>query len=328
MIVLFDTVRRERPVKESGELVLLDWPDQKVIRSRSVYPTSPDIVLDPNPRGNSRGGKGILVLGEEIWVATYHSILILDWNLNEIRRISNPLFAGLHELSLGEGGIWVASTAIDAAILIDASGRVLQVCLPRNETLLQEGMGLEPWRIDLHEDHRIQHLPKEVSKTPGHIHLNGIACRGADAYALLNACGAVVQIAPKMRILARDPMLRGAHSPKVTMDGRELALCASFHKRILFVDIDTGRISRAFDLLEIPELRLLKERKPDRPYSASFFLRGLAQIDKSRWLVGIAPASVVEIDIDQNRLLKHYAHSLDVSDAVHGLVWIPREKSR
>ena len=60
MIVYFDTVKRTYPVREAGELVKLDWSAKKVLKTVPVYPFDPDIEEDSNPRGNSRGGKGML----------------------------------------------------------------------------------------------------------------------------------------------------------------------------------------------------------------------------------------------------------------------------
>ncbi len=323
MIVLFDTVHRRRPVREGGELVMLEWETKRVLRSRPLFPTAPDITDDPNPRGNSRGGKGIITEGRDIFVALYHSILVFDADLNETRRIDHPLFSGLHELCLDGDGIWVAATAIDAAIRIGRSGQTQRTWWPREEPLLQEKLGLFPAAIDKGADNRLLHLAKEVSKTPGHVHLNGLAACDGDLYALLNAPGALVQVRPQTRVLAVDPRLRGAHSPQVAPGGGEIAVCSSFHQSVLFIDRQNGAVTREIRLLDFPEVDRLHREHPARPYSASIFVRGLASLPQNRWLVGISPAAVLEFDAGRSVLLGLYVHSGEVGDAVHGLAVLP-----
>ena len=118
MIVYFDTVKRKRPVNEGGELIQMDWSSKRIINSLPIFPSKPDIHNDPNPRGNSRGGKGIIVSGDEILVGTYHTILVYDHHLNLKRTITNNLFVNIHEISLYGKNIWVSSTAIDCALLV------------------------------------------------------------------------------------------------------------------------------------------------------------------------------------------------------------------
>ncbi len=324
MIVVFDTVRRRRPVTEGGELVKLDWETKKVLRSRLLAPTDPDILDDPNPRGNSRGGKGIVVHGQDIYVAVYHSILVLNHELEERRRLVHPLFAGLHEICMTREGLWVAATAVDAALLLDLDGRTLRSFWPREEPELREPLGLSPAPVDKGVDNRLLHLHKAVSGTPGHVHLNGVACHGGATYLLLNACGALVQVDPDVRVLVQEQRLRGGHTPRVTPDGSEIAVCSTFHEGVLFFERDSGRLTREVRLLDFPEVADLRRDHPDQPFSKSIFVRGLVPLGSDRFLVGISPAAVLEVDVRRHRLLDMYLHSHEVSDAVHGLDVLPQ----
>jgi len=58
MDIYFSTVFRYAPIDQAGELVRLDWDTKHVISKVPVAPRSLQFE-DPNPRGNSRGGKGI-----------------------------------------------------------------------------------------------------------------------------------------------------------------------------------------------------------------------------------------------------------------------------
>ncbi len=117
--VYFSTVNRAAPIEKGGEFLLLDWKTKTIEAKDHLYPTNPAIT-DPNPRGNARGGRGIEIIGDEVVVATYHTLKIYDRKLNHKRDISHSLMVALHEIcSAGENKIAVSSTALDAVLVID-----------------------------------------------------------------------------------------------------------------------------------------------------------------------------------------------------------------
>jgi len=325
MIVYFDTVRRKRPVREGGELVKVDWKTKEVLGTVPLYPVDPDIVDDPNPRGNSRGGKGILIAGDEVLAGTYHSIDVYDLDLVFKRRITNNLFVNLHEMCLAGSDIWVSSTTIDCALRVTDGGETVRSWWPREEPVLQGRWGFSPLAIDKNADNRVVHLHAELGQKAGHTHLNSVFCYGSAVYALLNRMGAIVQIEPSVRVVLEDPALKGAHSPAFCDDGATVALCCSFDRKIHFYDLAGGRQTSAADLLAFPEIEELHRRHPDEPFNKSIFVRGLDFLDERRLLVGISPAAVLEIDFREGRLLDWFPYSSNVGDAVHGIAHRIRE---
>lgn len=326
MIVYFDTVRRMRPVKEGGELVKLDWLTKAVIKAVPIIPTDPDIEDDPNPRGNSRGGKGILIVGDELFVGTYHSILVFDLDLKLKRKIDNHLFVNIHEMYSNDECMWVSSTAIDAAVGIDPWGRTLKTWWPREQPILRERFSLSPMEIDKTADNRLRYLFAELSTKEHHTHLNSVVCSEGATYALLNRMGAFVQLEPETRVVLCDDDLKGGHSPAFSTDGKSLLVCSSFRKSVLVYSVPDFTLTRRIYLPDFAEISSLSTRYPDRPFNQSIFVRGLCPIDSDRLLVGISPASILEIDYRRGELLDFYQYSTEVSDAVHGLA-IPREYS-
>ncbi|MCU0285878.1 MAG: hypothetical protein MUF15_05720 [Acidobacteria bacterium] len=319
MIIYFDTVKRKRPVKEGGELVKMDWNTKKILKHVPVFPFDPDIDDDPNPRGNSRGGKGIVVTGEELYVGTYHSILVFDFDLHLKRKISHNLFVNIHEMCLDKENIWVSSTAVDCALLVTPEGKTIKSWWPREETLLQEKYGLQPMDIDKTSDNRLIHIHAELSTKPHHTHLNSVVKYGCRIYALLNKLGIVVQVEPELKIAVDDPAVRGAHSPVISTSGDRLLLCSSIQKCIMVYDLESGKTLNQIDLLNFPVIAKLYQTYPDQPFNRSIFARGLEIIDDHRILAGISPAAVLEIDIHKNQLLDFFQYSTEVGDAVHGL---------
>lgn len=319
MIIYFDTVKRKRPVKEGGELVKMDWPAGKILKSVPIFPFDPDIDDDPNPRGNSRGGKGILISGDELFVGTYHSILVYDLDLNFKRKISNNLFVNIHEMCLAGENVWISATAIDCAVLVTPNGETIKSWWPREEPLLQEKYGLCPMNIDKTMDNRLTHIHAELSTKAHHTHLNSVVKFGPNTYVLLNKLGVIVQVEPVLKVVLEDPAIRGAHSPVITSSGDRLLLCSSIRKCIVIYDLAGGKTVKQIDLLNFPAIANLYEAYPDQPFNRSIFVRGLEILDDDRILAGISPAAILEIDIQRNRLLNFFQYSAEVGDAVHGL---------
>ena len=109
MQIFFSTVVRAAPVEKGGELIQLDWDSKTVLSRIPIAPKNPKII-DPNPRGNARGGRGIVVLNDEIFVASYHTLEGYNSRLEPTRNITNGLLVGLHEVCKDErGNFWVAS---------------------------------------------------------------------------------------------------------------------------------------------------------------------------------------------------------------------------
>jgi hypothetical protein len=68
MDIYFTTVIRGSLIKDSGGLVHLNWDKRCCTKCVKIYPKKPH-VHDPNKKGNSRGGRGIEIINNEIFVA-------------------------------------------------------------------------------------------------------------------------------------------------------------------------------------------------------------------------------------------------------------------
>src|SRR5208337_1118904 len=110
MIIYFSTVVRSAPLHLGGELVKLDWDRKEILGRTQIVPNDP-MIHDLNPRGGTRGGRGILVKNGEVYAASYHTLHVFDRTLQPLRPISNRLFAGLHELCWDGDAIWATATS-------------------------------------------------------------------------------------------------------------------------------------------------------------------------------------------------------------------------
>ena len=219
MYVYFGTVVRTAPVREGGELVKLDWSTKRVERSVPIVPEDPSVEHDPNPRGNTRGCRGIQIRGERVLAANYHTIEIFDRDLAPRGRISDGLMVGLHETSLDGDTLWVTSTAIDAAIGYDVDrGTRTGGFFPRDSSALRERLGLAAQTLDREADHRLGFLDSAHTQHGSHLHLNAVAQWRGRHYGLCHAKGAIVDLS-RETVVYQDPSLIKAHNLVVREDG-------------------------------------------------------------------------------------------------------------
>jgi hypothetical protein len=329
--VYFTTAIRAAPLERGGEIVLLDWQNKTVEARQPIYPTDPEIV-DPNPRGNARGGRGIEILGDGVVVASYHTLKVYDRNLVHQRDVSHPLMVGLHEIRAGSAStMWVTSTAIDAVLVIDVgSGDAIQQHWPREMPGLQRELGLTPLQIDKQADNRTRFL--EVNRrSPGHVHLNAVATWRGETYALFNGFGVIANL-DRDEIVIQDRALRHGHNLRVEADGTAI-VNDTFGRAIRIYHLPTRTLQRTIKLTRFGLVRRLV-LKHQLGYLARgvlkmlffhqisaprpVFVRGLDRLGDLLF-IGISPATILCIDMKSGSLADSYRHSNDVAVCVHGL---------
>jgi len=331
MRVFLSTVARGAPVEQGGEIISVDWQKKQVLKRVPIFPTNPT-VYDPNSRGSARGGRGIALLRNELLVATYHSLLGFDFDLKPTRTITNNHFAGLHEVKVVEDGIWVSATALGAVHKIDFNGKPVQSWWAHEDPLIQQRFDATPLVVNKQQDNRLAYL-KSFSK----IHLNNVEVCDGKVYVTLNNHGAIIRLFPT-EVIACDPALKGCHNGLVTPPG-ELLVNDSHHHAVVVFSLHNGQVIRRIDLAEFPEVarikgaprgykniswsvrlqNLVRRKRVARP----LFTRGMCRLDDSRVLIGISPATVLEIDYQRGKLLDHFQLSDKVNECVHGLEAAP-----
>ena len=131
-------------------------------------PPSPPLL--PNPRGGTRGGRGIQVRDDIIFVSNHDTIFMYDMRMKLRGKISHPLTAGIHEIHLVCDGVWVAATDIDTIVKVDLDGNLLDKwCFHQDKGLCGELGFSDPPPMDWAADHR---LKKDENLDRGH--LNGV----------------------------------------------------------------------------------------------------------------------------------------------------------
>jgi hypothetical protein len=337
MIVYCSTVFRTAPLEQGGELLRVNWDTKEVLSRVPIVPCDP-MIPDPNPRGGTRGGRGIILYDDQVFVASYHSIHVFDRELRPIRTFSNRLFADIHELAPLNDTMWVTSTVLDGAVRVDHYGDTVETWWPREDEVVAGRFGLTPLRIDKREDNRLSYLGRSHVE-PSHTHLNAITILDGRPLVLLNKQGCLVQLGPT-RILSEDARLRGAHNLHVTAD-RKILVNDTCNQQLLVFNCN-GQFERRVSLKSLwPVKRIrwrfagrglrlwLGERSPSFKLhwwlvgniiaSRPVFLRGMSETPHGTLLLGISPATILEIDLATGKLVSHLELSNDVNVAIHGL---------
>jgi hypothetical protein len=330
MRVYVSTVVRGAPVEQAGELISIDWDKKKILKRVPIFPTDPSIP-GPNTRGGVRGGRGIVVLPKEVFVACYHSLLGFDHELSPTRKITNHQFAGLHEIKLVSDGIWVSSTPLGAAVKVNFDGALQQAWWAHEDPVVKERFRPAPLVVDKQKDNRMAYT-ENFSK----LHLNNVEVHDGRVYVSINNHGAVLRLFPT-EIVAHDPALKGCHNGLVTEDD-EILLNDSHHHTVIVFDLHTGHVKREIDLSQLPEVARLAHARGFKnvPWQVRvrnfiirkrmarpLFTRGMCRVDGSRLLVGVSPATVLELDYKEKRLLGLCQLSDSPNECVHGLEAAP-----
>jgi hypothetical protein len=353
-LVVTSVVRNAGRLDSSGFVRVMDLTTGRTIM-KSPLPEPRFRQSDPNPRGGLRGLRGVTCIGDRIVIANAERLFLFDAAWKPCGQISHPWFGGIHDILAEEDGIWVTCTSADLLVKVDWNGEIVGEWEWRRDKELARALGLggiPHVRRDL--DYRD---PNSMRRgVPNAVHLNGIA-RGPGG--LLLSFGRI--LSPKHYRKQRWTGVLGAiavaagvkarpHRPKsalVTDHVGRMAGCSSgvvllqenwksevllrvegtsvpnhnvaqIGETIAYNDSNGGRIVAV----------ALDGVSPDRsvtiPGNPSF-ARGLAQLDRTRFLVGSqAPAAIYLVDLAAGRVDTTFLLNGEATESVYGLCILPK----
>jgi hypothetical protein len=329
----FGTVIRAAPLESGGELVLLNWEEKSVEATVPIQPRNPPVENDPNPRGNTRGCRGVQRLNGHLIAASYHTLEVYDEHLDLKRTISDGQMVGLHEIEVTDHGtVWVTATAIDAVVEYDLEeGGQRKSFWPREMSCFQKALGVKPLDIDKDVDNRLRFLDPSGSASESHLHLNAVEVHDGSVFALFNAHGVIVNLTSGEVVLRHD-YLQGGHNLDILSDGRAI-VNDSFRKAVRIYDLTRGILQRSIDLTKYQWVRdLIRWKIPtywskeaarkagiiDHSVAKPLFVRGLVRRGDMLF-VGVSPAAILQINWRTGELVDAYQYATNVHVCVHGL---------
>ena len=331
--LIFGTVVRTAPIEEGGELVLLDWQEKDIEKRVPIVPRNPDIEEDPNPRGNTRGCRGVRYSGDRIFATSYHTLEVYDDRLQKIETLSDGLMVGLHEIALTkQETVLVTSTAIDGVIEYDLESHTRRRSFwPREMSALQQRLSLKSLSLDKEADNRLAFLAPSKTDSESHLHLNAVEIHDGTVYALSNAHGAILDLS-RGQVVVEHERLRGGHN-LIVLDEGTAVVNDTYGGAVCFYDLDEKTLTRTIDLKAFRWVReLIRWKIPaywgkelarkvgllEHSVAKPLFVRGLVRRD-SHLFVGVSPAAILRLNWRTGELVDAYQYSADVHVCVHGL---------
>lgn len=148
------TVRGAEVADPAGYLRVVDLARHEQL---AVAPL-PDAIhrkLDPNPRGGTRGGRGLAALPDRLALAVNDRVLVLDrrWRIQSV--ITHPWMGGIHDVAADPDGLWVTCADNDLVLRVDWDGQPITFWHWRKDRRIRRQLG-HGWlpSFDRHIDHR------------------------------------------------------------------------------------------------------------------------------------------------------------------------------
>lgn len=277
--VYFSTVHRGADPNQSGEFVCLDWDAKQTVARVPVAAESDD----PNPRGGTRGGRGMWATDSHVYAATHHAVWRMELDLTDRTLVaSGPPLADIHEVTMDGDTLWCAATFAGAAVGVDVGSGAVR-------SLKREGRG------------------RDI--------LNGVALWEGCVHALLSARGAIVNMETQIVVTQSRGLVR-SHS--LVIEGDSAYVAATRSHEVMEISLPSGQLRRSLSLRALPWVSAIEQTVMGSRISSPLFARGLSVVG-DRVFVGIGPASIVCIDWSGGRMVDAYQYSEDVDVAVHGL---------
>ncbi len=320
-VAVTSVIRYAIPSDVSGYLRILDLENSRV----SFVTPSPESTFrdrDPNPRGGTRGARGVSVHGDRLVVANSERLFVFDTAWRLVVELSDRLMSDVHDVLAEERGIWVAATGRDMLLLVTWEGRIEHAWSLRGERRLLRELGFRERSLPRVETD-FDRLDSATRAAYERFHLNGIG-RGADG--LLLSLGRVAAV------LVPEP----EYSFAVVRVTEERGLRASVVHRVLGTRAPNHNVAEDGDLLVYNDTNRHSLIVYDRRAGAERcavpipgdppWLRGLARIGPDLWLVGSqAPLAVYAVDVERAEVVAEYPLGGIQDETVYAICALPDE---
>ena len=323
-MAITSVVRYSRATEISGCLRILDL-DRGRLSFVTPSPESTFRQADPNPRGGTRGTRGISAYGDRLVVANAERLFVFDTSWNLVAELSDRLMVDVHDVLAEERGIWVTATGIDLLLLVTWDGEVEHAWTFRKDRRLLKELGFRRRSLPAADPELDLRDPRLRGAGYDRLHLNSL---GRSPRGLLLSFGRV-RPSEESDAEASSALLRatenGAGNPEVDVLYRQDGIRLPSHNvaedgdLLVYNDSSNHRLV-AWDTVR-GEVRHRVAIPGSPPYA-----RGLARIGSDLWLVGSqAPLSVHAVDLRREAVVASYPLAGIQDEVVFGLCPLPDE---
>ena len=348
-LVVTSVIRHLDARSKSGFLSVVDWPSGRLV-ARLPVPESMHRMTDPNPRGGTRGVRGVSALRDKLLVANADKVFVVDRNWKAVSEVTHPFMGGVHDILAEPDGFWACCTSADLLVKFSWKGDVLTEWDCRGDSELKARLGLQ-WVPQVQRD--FDYREPEIAGRPGSnlVHLNSLS-RGPGG--LIVSLGRIrsrsLYLRGRIRNLARRAarLLGVSHRrgnlsalPSDQIAGSSSAivrLAAGLSPEILHcvdgisvpnhnAEEHEGRlVYNDSNASCVVQLRLDQSMEPRRVVIPGEppFVRGLMRLDARRFLVGSqAPAAIYEVDCDSCTVARRVPLGGAPGESVYGISSLP-----
>lgn len=314
--VLVTTITRECAVHEtSGYLYVVDV-DDAIVLARCPMVEAPLRELDPNPRGGMRGGRGVAVDGDEIYIANFSAVYRFDAQWRCLNVLSHPACADVHDIAVHDGFVWVTSTRNDLLFQFHPDGRLVDCLNVRTLEPVQELM--EQVQSPLVHESWMQHADLRDPRSHDSVmsdgtHFNGIA---------FDSSGKMVLSLGRIGSNGRSHSMLVSRSGAAGWDGLAFGdATVPRHNVLLSEEFLIHNDTPAGEIVMIDMLNGMERWRID---AGNRYLRGLMQLDDGRLVVG-AQNELVIVALHDAETPVTIRLSSDPRESVHSIAELPAE---
>lgn len=267
-----------------------------------------DKAIDWTGRGGGRGLRGIAFHGDEIYIAAADEIFVYDAGFRPLRSFRHRCLGLCHEIFIAADRLYLTATAFDSILVYGLTSRqfIEGHCLRRDPATQQlRYRRFDPGGVD---------LPAEGDTT----HINNVYVEGDRIFV-----GGVNL--DRLIELSNGQAVAYARLPTWTHNARPFAggvIANSTQGDVILIAELDGRPRLS---LPVPRYPVEQLQNADLPadFARQAFGRGLAVIDDRHIVAGSSPATLTAWRLMPLTKLATVNLSLDVRNAVHGLVIWP-----
>jgi len=307
-------VYRFASLDRSAEIIKINLEDGNIVKKRWLPGPLYDITTGhPKDEGfRQRGARGVVCSDGHIHVATCDAIHVLTPELEHVETISNEHFCDVHEFIKYPTGYVVTSTRVDLVVRCSESGATNNVWVATDDPALRLAVpGMELVARPLERDLRKVFPRRNSTHLNAVSRVNGMTLVGLHKQAVLWSIEGSSVFHD-----ARELSVRNTHNHQCHEDG-SVSLNDTGSGRFLHwqpgVEVCTVGLSHYGRCVERPAALCIPEAL------AHGWLRGLARLGGSYWLVGQCPAKLVAVDLQQRRVVRVYPIDADWRVSVHGI---------
>ena len=287
-----------------------------------------------NPRGGTRGGRGVAVHADRLVLGTHEDITVVDTSWRVVHRFTHPILSAIHDVVADERGMWVSCTRGDSVALFDWNGELEDWWSLGLDRKLAKSLNLHLVRpFDPKADYRDPRIDLQGWSTVG---LNGLG-RGDSGF--LVSLGRIADRRKRVRTpFRKQPLPDPASFAIVALphDGRLRDASASIllHRTDHPVDAPNHNAGEDGDLLlyndsnrnvfVVWDRAAGREAKTIPVPGDPPFARGLLRLGPGRWLVGSQkPLALYEFDTEAGEIVATHDLQGTEEETVYAICDVP-----